>query len=208
MSAYSLPDLPYGYDALEPYFDARTMELHHTQHHRRYVDQLNAALGASTTPRSVSEQPVDDLLWDIGKVSEETRNAVRNYGGGHANHSLFWTILSTDGGGKPSGRLGEAITEEFGSFTAFRDRFTGAANAHLGSGWVWLVRVRNRLVVYSLFNEDSPLTAEETPILGLDLWEHAYYLRYHAARAEYVDAFWNIVNWEEVGRRFEEATRS
>jgi Fe-Mn family superoxide dismutase len=208
MSAYSLPDLPYGYDALEPYFDARTMELHHTQHHRRYVDQLNAALGAGTTPRSVSEQPVDDLLWNIGKVSEETRNAVRNYGGGHANHSLFWTILSRDGGGKPSGRLGEAITEEFGSFTAFRDRFTGAANAHLGSGWVWLVRVRNRLVVYSLLNEDSPLTAEETPILGLDLWEHAYYLRYQAARAEYIEAFWNIVNWEEVGRRFEEATRS
>jgi len=208
MSAYSLPDLPYGYDALEPYFDARTMELHHTQHHRRYVDQLNAAVDTSPTLRSVSEQPVDDLLWDIGKVSEETRNAVRNYGGGHANHSLFWTILSRDGGGKPTGRLGEAITEEFGSFTAFRDRFTAVANSHLGSGWTWLVRVRNRLVVYSLLNEDSPLTAEETPILGLDLWEHAYYLRYQGARAEYIEAFWNIVNWEEVGRRFEEAKRS
>jgi superoxide dismutase, Fe-Mn family len=208
MSAYSLPDLPYGYDALEPYFDARTMELHHTEHHRWFVDQLNAALDASATPRSVSEQPVDNLLWNIGKVSEETRNAVRNYGGGHANHSLFWTILSKDGGGKPSGRLGESLTEEFGSFTAFRDRFTGVANAHLGSGWAWLVRVRNRLVVYSLLNEDSPLTAEETPILGLDLWEHAYYLRYQAARAEYIEAFWNVVNWEEVGRRFEEATRS
>jgi Fe-Mn family superoxide dismutase len=208
MSAYSLPDLPYGYDALEPYFDARTMELHHTQHHRRYVDQLNAAVDTSPTLRSVSKQPVDDLLWDIGKVSEETRNAVRNYGGGHANHSLFWTILSRDGGGKPTGRLGEAITEEFGSFTAFRDRFTGVANSHLGSGWAWLVRVRNRLVVYSLLNEDSPLTAEETPILGLDLWEHAYYLRYQGARADYIEAFWNVVNWEEVGRRFEEAKRS
>jgi superoxide dismutase, Fe-Mn family len=208
MSAYSLPDLPYGYDALEPHFDARTMELHHTQHHRRYVDQLNAALSGNSTLRSVAEQPVDALLWNIGKVSEEVRNAVRNYGGGHANHSLFWTILSRDGGGKPSGRLGEALTDEFGSFTAFRDRFTGVANAHLGSGWVWLVRARNRLVVYSLLNEDSPLTAEETPILGLDLWEHAYYLRYQAARAEYIEAFWNIVNWEEVGRRFEEATRS
>ncbi len=208
MSAYSLPDLPYGYDALEPYFDARTMELHHTQHHRRYVDQLNAALGSSAALRSVGEQSVDDLLWNIGKVSEETRNAVRNYGGGHANHSLFWTILSREGGGKPSGRLGEAITEEFGSFTAFRDRFTGVANAHVGSGWAWLVRTRNRLVVYSLLNEDSPLTAEETPILGLDLWEHAYYLRYQGARADYIEAFWNIVNWEEVGRRFEEATRS
>ncbi len=207
MSAYSLPDLPYEYDALEPYLDARTMELHHTQHHRRYVDKLNTALGASAL-RSVGEPPVDDLLWNIGKVSEETRNAVRNYGGGHANHSLFWTILSKDGGGKPSGRLSEAITEEFGSFPAFRDRFTGVANAHLGSGWVWLVRTRNRLVVYSLLNEDSPLTAEETPILGLDLWEHAYYLRYQAARADYIEAFWNIVNWEEVGRRFEEATGS
>ena len=208
MSAYSLPDLPYGYDALEPYLDARTMELHHTQHHRRYVDQLNAAVDTSPALRSVREQPVDDLLWNIGKVSEETRNAVRNYGGGHANHSLFWTILSRDGGGKPSGRLGEATTEEFGSFTAFRDRFTTVANSHLGSGCAWLVRVRNRLVVYSLLNEDSPLTAEETPILGLDLWEHAYYLRYQGARAEYIEAFWNVVNWEEAGRRFEEAKQS
>lgn len=208
MSVYSLPDLPYGYDALEPYFDARTMELHHTQHHRRYVDQLNAALSTSPSLRSAGEQPVDDLLWNIGQVSEETRNAVRNYGGGHANHSLFWKILSGDGGGKPSGRLGEAITEEFGSFTAFRDRFSGVATAHVGSGWAWLVLTRNRLVVYSLLNEDSPLTAEETPLLGLDLWEHAYYLRYPAARADYVEAFWNVVNWEEVGRRFEEATRS
>lgn len=208
MSAYSLPDLPYGYDALEPYFDARTMELHHTQHHRRYVDQLNAAVDTSPALRSVREQPVDDLLWNIGKVPEESRNAVRNYGGGHANHSLFWTILSGNGGGKPTGRLGEAISEEFGSFTAFRDRFAGVANAHFGSGWAWLVRVRNRLVVYSLLNEDSPLTAEETPILGLDLWEHAYYLHYPAARGEYIEAFWNVVNWEEVGRRFEEATRT
>ncbi|MGH3765293.1 MAG: superoxide dismutase [Pseudonocardiaceae bacterium] len=208
MSAYSLPDLPYGYDALEPYFDARTMEMHHTQVHRRYVDQLNAALGTSASLRSLSEHPVDDLLWDIGKVSEEARNAVRNYGGGHANHSLFWTILSKDGGGKPSGRLGAAITDEFGSFTAFRDRFSAVANAHLGSGWAWLVRARNRLVVYSLLNEDSPLTAEETPIIGLDLWEHAFYLRYPAARADYVEAFWNVVNWDEAGRRFEEVTRS
>lgn len=206
MSAYTLPDLPYGYDALEPYFDARTMELHHTRHHGGYVDQLNAALSASS--RSADEQPVDKLLWNIGQVPEETRNAVRNYGGGHSNHSLFWTILSAEGGGKPSGRLGEALAEEFGSFTAFRDRFSAVATAHLGSGWAWLVRVRNRFVIYSLPNEDSPLTAEETPILGLDLWEHAYYLRYPAARADYVDAFWHVVNWDEVGRRFEEATRS
>jgi superoxide dismutase, Fe-Mn family len=208
MSAYSLPDLPYGYDALEPYFDAQTMETHHTQHHRRYVDQLNTTLGATVGLRSVGEQSAEDLLWNIGKVPDESRTAVRNYGGGYANHSLFWSILSSDGGGKPSGRLAEAITEEFGSFTIFRDRFSRVATAHFGAGWVWLVRAHNRLVVYSLPNEDSPLTAEETPILGLDLWEHAYYLRYPAARDHYVEAFWNIVNWEEVNRRFEGATRS
>ncbi|MGH3773154.1 MAG: superoxide dismutase [Pseudonocardiaceae bacterium] len=208
MSAYRLPDLPYGDNALEPYIDARTMALHHTQHHRRYIDQLNTAVRATASLRSAGEQPVDNLLWNIGKVSEESRNAVRNYGGGHANHSLFWAILSKDGGGKPSGRLAEAITEEFGSFPAFRDRFSRVATAHVGSGWAWLVRTRNRLVVYSLPNEDSPLTAQETPIFGLDLWEHAYYLRYPASRADYVEAFWNVVNWDEANRRFEEATRS
>lgn len=208
MSAYNLPDLSYGYDALEPFFDARTMELHHLQHHRRYVDRLNAALTTTAGLRSVGEQSVEDLLRNIGKVPDDSRNAVRNYGGGHANHSLFWTILSKDGGGKPSGHLAEALTEEFGSFTAFRDRFSAVAAAHFGSGWAWLVRARNRLVVYSLPNEDSPLTADETPILGLDLWEHAYYLRYPAARDDYLEAFWNIVNWEEVNRRFEGTTRS
>jgi len=208
MSGYSLPDLPYGYDALEPHFDARTMEIHHTRHHRRYVDHLNAALGSTDELRAAGGQSIDDLLWNIGKIPEESRNAVRNYGGGHANHSLFWTILSGDGGGAPSGRLAEAIVEEFGSFTAFKERFTWVATTHLGSGWAWLVLVRNRLVVYSLPNEDSPLTAGETPILGLDVWEHAYYLQYLASRADYVEAFWNVVNWEEVNRRFEEAVRS
>ena len=214
MSAYNLPDLPVGYDALEPYFDARTMELHHTRHHRYYVDQLNAALretpglGGTTGPGADSAQTIEDLLWNIGKVPEDRRNAVRNHGGGHANHSFFWTILSASGGGKPSGPLANALVEEFGSFSAFKDRFTGVALAHVGSGWAWLVRIRSRLVAYSLPNEDSPLTAEEIPILGLDLWEHAYYLQYPAARADYVDAFWNVVNWEEVNRRFEEETRS
>lgn len=210
MSAYSLPDLPYGYDALEPYFDARTMELHHTRHHRHYIDQLNAALSRNTTqgPNTGGDQSIEDLLWNIGKVPEDRRNAVRNYGGGHANHSLFWAILSPEGAGKPTGPLADALVEEFGSFSAFKDRFTGAALAHVGSGWTWLVRIRNRLIVYNLPNEDSPLTAEEFPIFGLDLWEHAYYLRYPAARADYVDAFWNVVNWEEVGRRFERETRS
>ena len=208
MSAYSLPDLPYGYDALEPFIDARTMELHYTQHHRRYVDQLNAALRTIARAPWAGELSIEDLLRNIGKVSEESRNAIRNYGGGHANHAFFWTILSEAGGGKPSGHLAEAIKEEFGSFSAFRDRFSAVATAHMGSGWAWLVRVRNRLLVYSLPNEDTPLTAEETPILGLDLWEHAYYLRHQGARADYVEAFWNVVNWKEVGRRFEEATQS
>ncbi|MCA1836074.1 MAG: superoxide dismutase [Actinobacteria bacterium] len=155
MSAYSLLDLPYGYDALEPFIDARTMELHYTQHHRRYVDQLNAALRTTTRLPSSGERSIDDLLRNIGKVSEES-----------------------------------------------------LATAHMGSGWAWLVLVHNRLLVYSLPNEDTPLTAEETPILGLDLWEHAYYLRHQGARADYVEAFWNVVNWKEVGRRFEEATQS
>lgn len=208
MSAYSHLDLPYGYDALEPHFDSRTMEIHYTQHHRRYVDRLNAALSRSDEMRAAGEQSIDDLLWNIGKIPEDFRNTVRNYGGGHANHSLFWTILSAGGGGEPVGRLAEAIAEEFGSFTAFKERFTGVATGHVGSGWAWLVRTRNRLVVYSLPNEDSPLTAGEIPILGLDLWEHAYYLQYLAARADYVKAFWNVVNWEEVNRRFEEAVRS
>ena len=208
MSAYSLPDLPYGYDALEPYFDARTMELHYTQQHRRYLDQLNTALKNAAKIPSAAEQSVDALLWNIGKVSEESLNAVRNYGGGHSNHSFFWSILSEDSGGKPTGPLAETIKEEFGTFGAFRERFSAVATAHMGSGWAWLVLVRNRLLVYSLPNEDTPLTAEETPLLGLDLWEHAYYLQHQAARADYVEAFWNVVNWKEVGRRFEEATRS
>ena len=208
MSYYSLPNLPYGYDALEPHFDARTMELHHTRHHRRYVDQLNATLKDTPGLDVTSSQSVEDLLWNIGKVPDDRRNAVRNYGGGHANHSFFWTILSPDGGGKPSGRLADALVEEFGSFSAFKDLFNSIADAHVGSGWAWLVKIRDRLVAYSLPNEDSPLTAEEIPILGLDLWEHAHYLQYPASRADYIEAFWNVVNWVEVNRRFKEGTRS
>jgi Fe-Mn family superoxide dismutase len=208
MSSYSLPDLPYGYDALEPHFDARTLEIHHTQIHRRYVDQLNTALDANEELRAAGGQSIDDLLWNLGKIPEESRNAIRHAGGGHANHSAFWSILSSDGGGEPSGALAEAITEEFGSFSAFKERFTTVALNHLGSGWAWLVRARTRLVSYSLPNEDSPLTAEETPIMGLDLWEHAYYLKYQANRKDYIDAFWNVVNWNEVSRRYEQAARS
>ncbi|MGH4012871.1 MAG: superoxide dismutase [Pseudonocardiaceae bacterium] len=207
MSSYSLPDLPYGYDALEPHFDARTMEIHHTQHHRGYVDQLNSALSATNELQAAGDQSVDDLLWNLGKIPEESRNAIRNYGGGHANHSFFWTILSSGGGGEPTGSVAAAIEEEFGNFAAFKQQFTSLATTHMGSGWVWLVRSRNRLVAYTLSNEDSPCTAEEVPVLGLDLWEHAYYLQYPARRGDYVDAFWNVVNWEEVNRRFEQGAR-
>ncbi|MGH3943326.1 MAG: superoxide dismutase [Pseudonocardiaceae bacterium] len=207
MSSYSLPDLPYGYSALEPHIDARTMEIHHTQHHQAYVDQLNSGLSATDELRALGSQSVEDLLWNLGKIPEESRNMVRNFGGGHANHSLFWTILSSDGGGEPTGSLAQAITDQFGNFSTFKKRFTSVATNHVGSGWAWLVRARNRLVAYSLPNEDSPLTAEELPILGLDLWEHAYYLQYPASRGDYVEAFWNVVNWEEVSRRFEQGSR-
>ncbi|MPZ65336.1 MAG: superoxide dismutase [Pseudonocardiaceae bacterium] len=207
MSAYSLPDLPYGYGALEPHIDARTTELHHSQHHRSYVDRLNATLEANEELRAAGEQPIEDLLWNLPKIPEESRTAVRNFGGGHANHSLFWTILSGNGGGEPAGSIATAIDQDFGSFATFRARFAGIAVNHIGSGWAWLVRARNRLVAYALPNEDSPLTAEEIPVLGLDLWEHAYYLKYEAARRDYVEAFWDIVNWDEVDRRFEVAAR-
>lgn len=207
MSSYSLPDLPYGYDALEPHLDARTMEIHHTTYHRSYVDQLNSTLDATDELRAAGDQPIEDLLWNLGKIPEESRNAIRNFGGGHANHSLFWTILSKDGGGEPTGSVARAIDDEFGNFAAFKKRFTSLANSHLGSGWVWLVLVRNRLLAYTLGNEDSPHTAGEVPVLGLDVWEHAYYLQYPGRRADYVDAFWNVVNWEEVSRRYDQALR-
>lgn len=211
MSSYSLPDLPYGYDALEPHFDARTMEIHHSQVHRQYVDQLNSAMAAmgerSAELRAVGDQPVEDLLWSIGKIPEEYRNAIRNYGGGHANHSLFWSILSPDGGGKPVGAIGDAITQQFGNFSTFKNHFAALASGHVGSGWVWAIKVRDTLVAYTMPNEDSPLTAGETPVLGLDLWEHSYYLQYPGRRGDYVEAFWNLVNWEEVNRRFESPDR-
>ncbi len=207
MSAYSLPGLPYGYDALEPHIDARTMETHHSQYHRSCVDQLNATLDATEELRAAADQSIEDLLWNLGKIPEESRTAIRNFGGGHANHSLFWSVLSDDGGGEPSGSIATAIDQEFGSFAAFQQGFAGMAVNHVGSGWAWLVQVRNRLVAYTLPNEDSPLTAEETPVLGFDLWEHAYYLRYETARRDYIEAFWNLVNWEEVNRRFEAVAR-
>ncbi|MGH2708382.1 MAG: superoxide dismutase [Actinomycetota bacterium] len=205
MGVHSLPDLDYAYDALEPYIDAKTMEIHHTKHHQTYVDKLNAALESG--PEELKHLSVEDLMRNFGKVPESIRTAVRNHGGGHANHSLFWKVIGPDGGGEPTGPVGEAITETLGSFKEFQDRFSMAAANQFGSGWAWLLVVGKKLVIYNLPNQDSPLTAAETPVLGLDVWEHAYYLKYQNRRPEYIEAFWNVVNWEEVNRRYEEALK-
>nr|BCX00148.1 MAG: hypothetical protein KatS3mg041_0194 [Bacteroidota bacterium] len=201
---FTLPPLPYPYDALEPYIDARTMEIHHTKHHQAYIDTVNKALEKYPDLRFDS---VEDLLRRIAEVPEDIRTAVRNHGGGHANHSLFWTIMKPGGGGEPSGPLAEAIAARFGSFAAFKDLFSQTAMGRFGSGWAWLVvDEQGQLQVYSTANQDSPLMEGHTPILGLDVWEHAYYLKYQNRRAEYVQNWWNVVNWDEVARRFQVAT--
>lgn len=203
MPRHTLPDLPYGYDALEPHIDARTMEVHHTHHHQAHVDRLNAAL-AQLDP-SLRELTVEELVRNIDLVPEDSRSVIRNHGGGHANHSLFWNSLSPAGGGGPSGALGAAIDETFGSFAVFKDRFSLVAGNQFGSGWVWLIRTRGKLVIYTLPNQDSPLLVRERPLLGLDLWEHAYCGRHEWRRDEYIEAFWSVVNWDEVGRRYDSA---
>ena len=196
--AYTLPDLPYAYDALEPHIDARTMEIHHTKHHQTYVDKLNAALEGVEHPEGES---VEDLMRNFDKVPENVKTAVRNHGGGHANHSLWWTILSASGGGEPDGDLAAAINEAFGDFSAFKEKFNTTATNVFGSGWAWLVVDGGKLDVIGLPNQNSPLAEGKEPIFGLDVWEHAYYLNYQNRRPDYIAAFWNVVNWEEVGRR-------
>ena len=200
--AFTLPDLPYANDALAPHIDAKTMEIHHDKHHGGYVKKLNAAVEGS----SQADMSIEDIMKSIGSTS----TAVRNNGGGHYNHSLFWTVLSPDGGGNPSGDLASAIDSAFGSFDAFKEKFTEAASTRFGSGWAWLiVDDSGSLRVTSTPNQDNPLMdiADEkgTPILGLDVWEHAYYLNYQNQRPAYIDAFWNVVNWDEVGKRYSEA---
>ncbi|MCA9035571.1 MAG: superoxide dismutase [Planctomycetaceae bacterium] len=196
---YSLPQLPYAYDALEPHFDARTMEIHHTKHHQAYINNVNAALEGSP----LADKPIDDLVRDLASVPEAIQGAVRNNGGGHANHSLFWTVLSPNGGGAPTGDLAKAIDAAFGSLEKMQEQFNKAAATRFGSGWAWLcVGGDGSLIVESTANQDSPLSIGHTPILGLDVWEHAYYLHYQNRRPDYVKAFWNIVNWAEVARRF------
>ncbi len=196
---YTLPQLPYAYNALEPHIDARTMEIHHTKHHQAYINNVNTALEGSP----LANKPIDDLIRELSMVPENIQTVVRNNGGGHANHALFWTILSPTGGGEPAGDLAAAITAKFGTFAAFREQFNKAATTRFGSGWAWLsVNGDGTLMVESTANQDSPLSVGHTPILGLDVWEHAYYLHYQNRRPDYINAFWNVVNWAEVARRF------
>jgi Fe-Mn family superoxide dismutase len=202
--AHTLPDLPYAYDALEPTIDAQTMQIHHGKHHQGYVNKLNAALEGHA---DLQKKSVQDLLRGVKQVPESIRTAVRNNGGGHANHSLFWTIMSPQGGGSPSGALADAVSSAFGSFDTFKEEFSNAAGSRFGSGWSWLVVDGGNLKVYSTANQDSPYMEGHVPILGLDVWEHAYYLKYQNRRPEYVSAWWNVVNWDQVAKNFQQATR-
>lgn len=196
--AYSLPDLPYDYSALEPHIDARTMEIHHTKHHQTYVDKLNAAIEGKD---GLQYDNVDDLLKNFDSVPEDVKTPVRNHGGGHSNHTLFWSIMGPDGGGEPSGDVASAIDDAFGSFKEFREKFNTAATNHFGSGWAWLVQDAGKVDVISLPNQDSPLIQGKVPLLGLDVWEHAYYLKYQNKRPDYIEAWWNVVNWDAVNQR-------
>jgi superoxide dismutase, Fe-Mn family len=203
MAAFSLPDLPYAYDALEPHIDARTMEIHHTKHHQAYVSNANAALEKHP---DLSFDSVEDLLRNFDRVPDDIKTAIRNNAGGHANHSLFWQVMGPNGGGEPSGELGDAIRSAFGDFNSFKEKFANAAKGRFGSGWAWLVVGQGGNVeVTDTANQDSPLMNGQTPILGLDVWEHAYYLNYQNRRPDYIEAFWKVVNWEEVARRYSQA---
>ncbi|MGM0844234.1 MAG: superoxide dismutase [Bacillota bacterium] len=197
--AFELPQLPYGYDALEPHIDKETMNIHHTKHHNAYVTKLNDALQGND---ELLGKSVEEVIANLDAVPEGARTAVRNNGGGHANHSLFWTVLSPNGGGNPSGELAEAIESKFGSFEKFKEEFAAAGAGRFGSGWAWLVVNNGELEVTSTLNQDSPLMDGKTPVLGLDVWEHAYYLNYQNRRPDYINAFWNVVNWEEVSKRY------
>jgi superoxide dismutase, Fe-Mn family len=197
---FELPPLPYGFDALEPHIDTQTMQIHHGKHHATYVNNLNNALQSAP---DLANKSLEELLADnCAAVPESIRTAVRNNGGGHANHSLFWQIMGPGGGGTPGGALGDAINSTFGGFDKFKAAFEDAAIKRFGSGWAWLVKTSSGLAVYSTANQDSPLMEGKTPILGLDVWEHAYYLKYQNRRPEYVGNWWNTVNWTEVAKRF------
>jgi Fe-Mn family superoxide dismutase len=195
---YQLPSLPYGYDALQPHIDARTMEIHHTKHHQAYINNVNAAIEGT----EFDNKPIDELVAALATVPEKIRTAVRNNGGGHANHSLFWTVMSREGGGTPGGALATAIDAELGGFDSFKENFSKAAATRFGSGWAWLSLDGGKLLIESTPNQDSPLMEGRTPILGLDVWEHAYYLHYQNRRPDYIAAFFNVINWDEVANRY------
>jgi superoxide dismutase, Fe-Mn family len=197
--AYQLPALPYPFDALEPTIDARTMEIHHDKHHGAYVNNVNAAIAGHADLEAMS---IEDLLRNIDKVPEGIRTAVRNSGGGHANHAMFWQIMKKGGGGAPTGELADAINSAFGSFDAFKDAFAKAGAGRFGSGWAWLVSNNGKLEVTSTANQDSPYMEGKTPLMGIDVWEHAYYLNYQNRRPDYISAWWNVVNWDAVASRF------
>ena len=201
---YKLPDLPFPYDALEPNIDARTMEVHHTKHHAGYVANLNKAIEGL----NLGQPTIEELLTDIHTLPEDVQTAVRNHGGGHANHSLFWTIMSSSGGGQPRGELARAIDTELGGFDRFSGEFTKVAMGRFGSGWAWLcLNHDGKLLLESTPNQDSPVMYGHRPILGLDVWEHAYYLKYQNRRADYVKAFFNVVDWNAITERYLEAVR-
>jgi Fe-Mn family superoxide dismutase len=200
--AYSVPPLPYAYDALEPHIDKLTMEIHHDKHHQAYVDKVNAALEGT----SLADTPIEDVLKDLSQVPEAKRTAVRNNGGGHYNHSLFWESMSADGGGSPDGALGEAIASTFGSFSDFQAKLKETGVNQFGSGWSWLVHDGSGLAVVGTPNQDNPISDGKTPLLGVDVWEHAYYLKYQNKRPDYLDAWWNTVDWAKVSERFSAAS--
>lgn len=199
---FTLPQLSFGYSELEPHIDAKTMEIHYTKHHQGYVDKLNAALENHS---DLGQRSIEELLVDLKALPEDIRTAVRNNGGGHANHSLFWSILLPNGGGSPSGELAAAIDEDFDSLENFKQQFSQAAATRFGSGWAWLVVSKGKLEVISTPNQDSPISEGKTPILGLDVWEHAYYLNYQNRRAEYIASFWHVVDWTAVEKLYQSA---
>lgn len=200
--AFELPSLPYPADSLEKAIDKTTMEIHHGRHHKAYIDNLNAALADQPALQAKS---IEQILADIQSVPEAIRQKVINNGGGHANHTLFWEIMSPNGGGEPNGKLAEAIKSTFGDFATLKTKIKEAALARFGSGWAWLVASSGKLEIISSPNQDSPITLGKTPLLGVDVWEHAYYLRYQNKRADYVDAWWNVANWSNIGARFDKA---
>lgn len=203
--AYTLPQLPYPLDALEPHIDAKTMEIHHGKHHQAYITNANNALKDHPELEKLS---VEDLLKNLNAAPEAIRTALRNNAGGHANHSLFWQVISPKGGGEPAGSLGDAIKNELGGFAKFKEDFAKAAATRFGSGWAWLVVKDGKLAVTSTPNQDSPIMDGQTPLLGLDVWEHAYYLKYQNRRPDYIAVFWNVVNWDEVAKRYDAARKS